>query len=84
MALSLELVVLIRLMPDCVDSRSCMVRALLAAMSSAVMTEIDTGSVRPSVGTRCAVTVMLSSSGAGEAVCWAAAMAGAVQSKAPA
>ena len=59
-------------------------RALLAAMSSAVMTEIDTGSVRPSVGTRWAVTVMASSSGAGVAACWAADKAGAEQSRAPA
>ena len=84
MALSLELLVLIRWMPAWVDSRSCMVRALLAAMSSAVMTEMDTGSVRPSVGTRWAVTVTVSSSGVAEAVCWAAAMAGAEQSRAPA
>ncbi|MNT52605.1 hypothetical protein D3C72_1896380 [compost metagenome] len=61
-----------------------MVRALLAAMSWAVMTEIETGSVRPSVGTRWAVTVMLSSSEGAGAVCWAAAMAGAEQSRAPA
>ncbi|MNJ80166.1 hypothetical protein D3C77_784460 [compost metagenome] len=67
--MSLELLVLIRLMPAWVDSRSCMVRALLAAMSSAVITEMDTGSVRPSVGTRWAVTVTVSSSGVGEAAC---------------
>ncbi|MCY1520500.1 hypothetical protein D9M68_552800 [compost metagenome] len=84
MALSLEPVVLTRWMPACVDSRSCMVRALLASMSWAVMTEMDTGSVRPSVGTRWAVTVTASSWGVEEAACWAAARAGAEQSRAPA
>ena len=83
MALSVELLVFSRWMPACVDSRSCMVRALLAAISSAVITETATGRVAASEGTRCAVTMTgLSSVGAG--VCWAAARAGAEQSRTPA
>ena len=62
-------------MPACVDSRSCMVRALLAAISSAVITETATGRVAASEN-----ALRRDDDGAefgGGGVCWAAARAGA-------
>ena len=66
MALSVELLVFRQVDAGLRGQQVLLVRALLAAMSSAVITETATGSVAASEGTRCAVTVMgLSSVGAG-------------------